>query len=343
VVDRWGGKKYLIEPKPGYIYVRRRGKYIGRITAPEGTAEFDRQYWEILSGKKYEPKTSWRALIASYMASTRWTNLRHSTRKAYEPKLLYMIEKNGTKDATRITRKDVIAAQEANAHRPKWANDFPRVLSVVIEHAIDIGWMDHNPAKGVKKKPIPVDRQKPHIPWTDEAIAKFRSEASDRAKLIFEIGIGSVQRPGDWVDFVWGDYDGNSLSLRQNKTGKELQQLPCTPELKAALDAEKKRLGAAPHPSRPILIARNGNKLTPNGMMQIMRKERTRLGLMAYDQHALRYRGVMELAWAGCDDDEIMSFSGHNTKAMVIKYAGHARQIMRAATAAEKRRLWTKI
>ncbi len=78
-------------------------------------------------------------------------------------------------------------------------------------------------------------------------------------------------------------------------------------------------------------------------MTQVMIKERKRLGLMAHDQHAMRYRGVMELAWAGCDDDEIMSFSGHNTKAMVIKYAGLARQIMRAATAAEKRRLWANL
>ncbi|WP_241525920.1 hypothetical protein [Pseudophaeobacter leonis] len=59
---------------------------------------------------------------------------------------------------------------------------------------------------------------------------------------------------------------------------------------------------------------------------------------MAFDQHALRYRGVMELAWADGSDDEIASFSGHTTKAMIQKYAGEARQIMRASQAAAKRR-----
>jgi hypothetical protein len=74
---------------------------------------------------------------------------------------------------------------------------------------------------------------------------------------------------------------------------------------------------------------------------QILSKERERLGMKgAFDQHGLRYRGVMELAWAGCDDDEIMSYSGHSNKAMVVKYAGLARQIMRAKSASEKRRLW---
>lgn len=337
------GKKYLHEPKPGIVHVRKNFRHQGTITAPEGTAEFDRQYWEILTGRTQEAKTSWRVLIASYRESYRWLNLAASTRKTYEPVLVYMLERNGAKDVRSLRRADMIAAQEANSHRIKFANDIPRVVSVLCEHAIDIGWLAQNPAKGVKKKPVPPDRQKPHVPWTDVAVEKFRAEASRRALLIFEIGVGSVQRPGDWVTFVWGDYDGESLSLRQNKTGKELPKLPCTPQLKAALDRERECLGGAPHPDRPILIASHGGALTYSGMAQVLGKERRRLGLMKFDQHALRYRGVMELAWAGCDDDEIMSFSGHNTKSMVVKYAGLARQIMRAKTAAEKRRLWAQL
>ncbi len=72
-------------------------------------------------------------------------------------------------------------------------------------------------------------------------------------------------------------------------------------------------------------------------MARVMLDERKRLELTAYDQHALRYRSVMELAWAGCDDDEIASYSGHTSRAMIRKYAGEARQIMRARQAREKR------
>lgn len=72
-------------------------------------------------------------------------------------------------------------------------------------------------------------------------------------------------------------------------------------------------------------------------MAEVMLIERQRVDLAAYDLHALRYRGVMELAWAGCDDDEIMSYSGHATKAMARKYTGEARQIIRARQAKEKR------
>jgi hypothetical protein len=69
-----------------------------------------------------------------------------------------------------------------------------------------------------------------------------------------------------------------------------------------------------------------------------MRDERHRLGLMQFDQHGLRYRGVMELAWAGCTDEEIASYSGHASLDMIRKYAGEARQIVRARQAKEKRK-----
>ena len=194
-----------------------------------------------------------------------------------------------------------------------------------------------NPAKGIRKMKIPKEKQRPHIVPTEAVVAEFRAGASERARLIFEIGVGTVQRPGDWVGFFWGDYDGESLMLRQNKTGVFLM-LPCTPQLKAALDGAKAALGAAPHPARRILTTLKDDALTYHGVVQIMSKERARLGMeKAFDQHGLRYRGVMELAWADCDDDQIASYSGHTSKAMIIKYAGEAHQIMRARQAAEKR------
>ena len=54
------------------------------------------------------------------------------------------------------------------------------------------------------------------------------------------------------------------------------------------------------------------------------------LGLFAHDLHALRYRDVMGLAWAGRIDGEITFHSGHAAVEMVRLYAGEARQIMQA-------------
>jgi len=308
--------------------VRIKGKY-HRITAAAETSEFDRQYWEILSGKRAEASKSWTKLITSYSRSNRWSNLKSCTRADYEKVLVYLEEKIGSRDVSRLTRKDVIEAQEANQHRVRFANYIPQIMSVLCEHAIDIGWVKDNPAKGTRRLVTPDNRKQPHIPWPDDAVAIWRAEAAPLPRLIFEIGVGSVQRPNDWTKFRWNDYDGDELKITQGKTGKTMY-LPCTANLKAAL-------GAAPKNGLAILTLQDGRPLPYRRMAQIMREERQRLGLVAYDLHALRYRGVMELAWAGCKDDEIAGYSGHSSKEMIIKYAGIARQRMRARQARAKR------
>jgi hypothetical protein len=53
---------------------------------------------------------------------------------------------------------------------------------------------------------------------------------------------------------------------------------------------------------------------------------RRKLDIVTHDIHALRYRGVMELACAGCDDDEIASFSERSSKETIRKHAGIYRQ-----------------
>lgn len=331
-------KKYLWKHPDGRWYVRIKGRY-SRIDAAEGTSEFDREYWEILSGRRVQAKTSWNALIDDYRTSDRWTGLKPRTRADYDKIMDYLREKVGSRSVAALTRADVIAAQKANAHRTRFANYIPQMFVILCEHAIDLGWIDRNPAKGVRALKTPDDRKQEHVPWPDWAVEKFRTEASDLPRLIFEIGVGTVQRPGDWTGFTWGDYDSSgdgTLRLSQGKTEKPLV-LPCTGALKTTLDAAKAALGYVPIASRPILCSVTGGPMTYRYMADAMLKERRRLGLEAFDLHALRYRGVRELAWAGCTDDEIASYSGHATTAMISKYAGEARQEMTARRARLKR------
>lgn len=323
------GKAYLWQHPDGAWYVRLDGKYT-RIRAEHGTPEFDSEYWSARSGKTVQAKANWRSLIKSYQRSDRWERLAPRTQADYQKVLTYLIEKVGQQPVKALKRKHVIDAMNANKDRTRFANYIPAVMSVLCEHAIDQGWLTENPAKGVRKLRTPEGKKQPHIPWPDWAVEKWRAEASALPRLVFELGVGSVQRPGDWVKFRWNDYDGECLRVTQGKTGIRLL-LPCTDHLKAALDS-------APKEGMTILTRRDGRPLPYRRMAEMMRAERDRLGLLDYDLHALRYRGVQELTWAGCTDDEIASYSGHMTKAMIAKYAGEARQIMRARQAKEKRR-----
>jgi hypothetical protein len=170
-------------------------------------------------------------LIASYRTASRYTFLRARTRRDYDQVLGYLVGTIGQVAVASIKRPQVIAQMEANAHRTRFANYVQQVLSVLFEHAIDLGWLDHNPAKSVRKLKTPAERRAPHHPWTDEAVATFRKKARPTALLIFELGVGSVQRPGDWPKFRWTDYDGVALRITQGKTGVSLW-LPCTLELR---------------------------------------------------------------------------------------------------------------
>nr|WP_254368222.1 tyrosine-type recombinase/integrase [Paracoccus sp. Z118] len=286
-----------------------------------------------------DAKQSWSAAIQLLRESDRWAAKSVRYRQDLEPVLAYLIEKIGDRDVSRLTQADICEAMDKNKHRVRFANYIPVAISMIFKVVRRRHWMPSNPAKDIERLVVPKNRQQPHRPWPDAAVQKWRAEAGEQERLIFEIGVGSVQRPGDWVDFTWGDYQPEgtgTLSLRQNKSDVPLV-LPCTTRLKAALDAAKAALPFAPMPSRPILTLKGGQRMSYRRLAEIMLAERKRLELEAYDLHALRYRGVMELAWAGCDDDEIMSYSGHSTKEMVRKYAGEARQIMRAKQARAKR------
>lgn len=340
MVRKAGRKPYVREVKPGFVYFYRGGKYLHRFTAPEGTAEFDRQYWEVMTGKTQEAKRSWSAAIKILRESDRWASKSSRYRQDLEPVLEYLVEKIGKRDVARLTQADIYNAMDKNKHRVRFANYIPVAISMIAKEIIRKRWLTENPATGIERLSVPKDRRQPHVPWPDAAVAKFRAEAGPLERLIFEIGVGSVQRPSDWLLFTWGDYDPEgtgTLQLRQGKTDKPLV-LPCTTALKTALDAAKAALPFSPMPNLPIITKQDGQRMVYRRMAEVMLAERQRLGLEAYDLHAMRYRGVMELAWAGCDDDEIMSYSGHSTKAMVRKYAGEARQIMRARQAREKRK-----
>ena len=329
-------KRYLWQHPSGRWYVRLKGKYL-RITAQEGSADFDRQYWEILTGKRFEAKRSWSVLIALFRQSEKWAGFSPRYRSDLEKVFQYLEDKIGKSDVSRLTQADIYDAMDKNKHRVRFANYIPTAISMLSKLAIRKRWRQDNPAINIEPLKVPKSRKKPHKPWPDWAVDRMRAEAEPVALLIFEIGVGSVQRPGDWIGFTWGDYDGDTLKLRQNKGDVPLS-LPCTEVLKAALDQAKADLGFSPLPNRHILTKSTGDPMSYRDMARVMIAERKRLGLMAFDQHALRYRGVMELAWAGCDDDEIASYSGHTTKAMIQKYAGEARQIMRARQAAAKRK-----
>lgn len=321
---------YLVTSKGRTYHYFRRDGLTTRVdlAAPDFWAE----YAKLREAKPIVTigRRTFKALIERYRKSASFKKLMPRTVADYEKALAFIAERYGPLDPGAMRKVHIVDQQEALTG--KFARDFVNVISVLLGLAAEIGWRDDNPARGISRKQT--DRKSPHIVWTDAAVAKFRADASPLPKLIFELGIGTVQRPDDLTRFDWEHFDGASIRMTQSKTGVSLV-IPCPDALIAALEAARpnvRRIGGT-----PILQVRN-KRMSYRRMAEIMLAERQRLGLALHDLHALRYRGVQELAWAGCSDEEIKAITGHSTDAMVRQYAGRARQIVRARQANDKRK-----
>lgn len=323
---------------PKHVYRQRNGLYFQRRGWPSrkfksefGTPEFWKEYSDILSGKA-EPKRivsrSFSALIAHYRKSPRYKNLKPRTALDYDKYLDFFLSIMGDANPARMQRKDVIRLRDANAEKVYFANYSLRVMRVLMEHCVDLGWRDNNPAKGVSElKTEKLQRE----PWPRELIDSYRAACplESRERLVMELCVGTGQRIGDVLEMRWSDIQDGAVFVRQNKTNKELW-VPILPELQVALDAAKR------HSVFMLTNARGTNRWSYRGASQAVRKIREQIGALDYDIHSWRYNAACELLEAGCEDDLIAAVTGQSP-AMVTHYTKQIRQKIRAQQAQQMR------
>ena len=312
--------------KPGGLYFWRRPGAAVKMQAEPFADAWWAEYALLLKGTPPPPKgKTFSALIASYRRSDRYTRRAPRTRRDYDKVLTFIDDRLGGHDPARVARHHIVAWRDQNSGR--FADYLVQVLRVLFEHAIDQGWRDDNPAKGVRAAYRPSGTRRP---WPDDLVAAARATATGETLVLFELLVGTGQRVGDVLRMRWSDIAGDAIHVGQSKTGAELW-VPFTARL-------RETLRAAPRRGETILTSKRGGPLSYRAAADRMRKLRTAIGAgEAHDTHALRYTTTAELAALGCDDDLIMAVTGHRSKAMVAKYAGAARQKLRALDAQNRR------
>lgn len=316
--------------KPKGVYFQRRGWQTVRIVAPIGSPEFAREYALILQGTpQIDAKgRTFTALIRSYVRSAKWSKLAPRTQEDYRKILDYIDAKFGTLPPEKMQRKDVIRARDTNAKTVRFANYVVQILRILFEYSIDLGWRADNPAKGVSAIASTGEAREP---WPTHLITAYRATAplGSRERIIFELGVGTGQRPSDLLKMRWDDFSDGGVNVRQGKTGVKLW-LPITRDLQAALDATK-RTGLT------ICADAIGRPTTYRRAAEMVLAVRAAIGAREYDMHSWRYTAASELGALGCSDEQIASVTGHKTTAMVRKYSGAATQKARAKEAMGKR------
>ena len=134
------------------------------------------------------------------------------------------------------------ALTEQSRHK---SNKVMRVLSIVLQFAVDEGYLESNPATGLKLRRTPPRS----VVWSAEAVDRFCATAINAGRasmaLAVKLAVNLGQREGDVLRLTWAQHDANAFKIRQRKTG-EFIEVPITAELATALAGDAQDV----HPPR---------------------------------------------------------------------------------------------
>jgi integrase len=139
--------------------------------------------------------------------------------------------------------------------------------------------------------------------WTDADEAAFYSAAPPHLHLALTLALWSGQRQGDLLRLTWNAYDGETLRLKQSKTGRRVE-IPVGAPLKVALDAIQRR-------SLVILLNSDAKLWTSDRFRVSFGKAQRKAGVSGVTFNDLRETAVTRLALSGASEAEIATITGH--------------------------------
>jgi enterobacteria phage integrase len=314
----------------------RKGKGL-RIPLPShiGSDDFNTAYQAALAGQiaaKRERREPDRpgtiaALIRSYLRSAAYVGLRDTTKTGYSSRIETLRTRHGHRSVSGMTRAGIVThIMQTYAGRPGAALAILKMFRVLIRHAIEIGWLAHDPSLGIKRPKGQEIRS-----WSEVEIATFekRWPIGTKQRLAFGLHLYTGQRRSDVHRMTWADVNGTTIRVVRQKTGHKLT-IPLHQNLLAILAATERK-----HVT--IINTKYGKPFTVDGFSQWMRDAIAAAGLpLDCQPHGLRKAAGRRLAEAGCVPHEIMSILGHKSLAEAERYTRDADQLGLATGAIAK-------
>jgi integrase len=266
------------------------------------------------------PKPTWgtdsvTALIESFRRAPRWDAFAPNTRNAYE-QAFAVLSRRGATPIGKVTRRALWELHDILARKngPSAARSFVACVRALFNFAIERDQIQVNPARGIK-----TEMPGHWAAWTPAQAAQAMSALPEPLRRVTVLALYTGQRRGDLIAMGWSAYDGRTIRLIQQKTGRPLV-LPVHPALKAELDAWERK-------ATTILVNAWGKPWSGDVLSHGMSDALERLGFPAgLNIHGLRKLAAANLAEAGCSTNEIAAVTGHTTLAMVQLYTQSADQ-----------------
>lgn len=319
-----------------YFYAWKGGP---RIDAAFGTPDFARQFAELTARRA--PRPAGGVLLTIFNA---YQHSRGQTRR--KKGFLDLAERTRADYAKIIARLErafgdfpIAALADPGARavfldwRDKRAETAPRradyeftVLARILAWALDRRMIPANPCERAGR--VWSGSRAEHI-WTDQDEAAFLRAAPAHLALALTLALWTGQRQGDLLRLPWSAYDGETIRLRQSKTGAHVA-IPAGGPLRVALDA-------APRRSPLILTNGDGVPWTADGFRSSWRKAQAKAGVTGVTFNDLRGTAVTRLRAVGCSHAEIGAITGHRnaeiTAILETHYAATDPELARRAIA----------
>jgi len=302
-----------------YHYAWRGGP---RMMADPNSSEFVAEYVRLTRDKPDAPFQGCLAeIIRQYVKSPVYTKLKDSTREGYD----FAIKKIET-DFFAMTAKQISDTgsrliflqwrDEIAKTHPRKADLYMSVLKRILWFGLDREMISRHPLEKVEKIN---DETRRDIIWTDDEIDLFRNGRKTEDGTKWEIkpapeplvrammlALWTGQRQGDLLKLTWKAYDGQSIALRQSKTGAHVR-VKVSAELKACLDNVKR--------GDSVMILTNGqDQPWKTGFKSSWRKAVEKAGIEDRTFHDLRGTFVTLAYRNGASIKEIAEVSGHSEK-----------------------------
>ena len=295
---------------------KRRERFI-RLPADMDSAEFDRAYWSIRSGKsealQKPAKQTWAELVAAYKAHPKYTKLAHGTRVSYSRILAEIVEKNGPKPVASLTRAMVRAIHQKHIDTPRKADWMVQIISLLCNFArLTLDWPVKNPAEGVEL----YGKQREFKAWPDwmvKALPKAPPMVQTAAQLILNTG----QRPTAAIIMRRDQFRGEWMEVCDEK-GDHQFEVYCPHAL-------RDYLAALPITGAHVLPKNIAEPIGYHAIEKSFRTWRDKMGDKAkpYSLHGLRKLAIIRLAEAGCSDAQIQAITNQSLQ-MVAYYRKEA-------------------
>jgi integrase len=289
--------------------------------------EFDKEYQAALKservtvseiGKSRSPAGSMSAVIASYYLSPAFKGLASTTQTTYRGISEKIRKQHGTKPIASLTRAHIKAMLGKMSDTPAAANNYLRMLRILITHALDDGLIKSDPTQKMKAYRKKTDG---FHTWTEDEIAVYerRHPIGTKPRLAMALMLYTGQRRGDAVKLGWQHVSRNRISVRQEKT-KTLLAIKMHPSLVDALEMVK---GSN---YETFLVTHFGKAFTSAGFGNWFRDRCNEAGLTHCTAHGLRKAAARRLAEAGNSANHIAAVTGHQSLKEVEVYTREADQ-----------------